>query len=152
MALMRVLAKSIACEGFGGTGAAPETLIALPTEGSCFIEWHRPYVPCALLGLMCLYPSAVLTRPLFQALDTKLNLRFDYNYLFVFGQIQTALLLCSAFFPGKPEFLLIVCLIADVTLMYYFKEYEPCTSTAMNKCATRYVSLPYACIGLSKAV
>jgi Na+/H+ antiporter NhaD/arsenite permease-like protein len=65
-----------------------------------------------------LYPSATLTRPLFQALDPKLNLRFDYNYLFMFAQIQTVLLLCSAFFKNDPRVLLFTCLTADVVLIW----------------------------------
>ena len=73
MNVMRILAKALACTGYGGTGA-PEHLINLPDE-TCFVNWHAVVAPLALLGMCCLYPSAVLTRPLFQALDPKLNLR-----------------------------------------------------------------------------
>jgi hypothetical protein len=134
MNVMRILAKALACTGYGS--GVPEYLIALPEE-ECFAGWHRVVAPLALIGMMCLYPSAVLTRPLFQALDAKLNLRFNYNYLFVFAQIQTALLLCSAFFPNRQMFLLCACLIADISLVWYFKFHEPCTSTALNTCAYR---------------
>jgi hypothetical protein len=134
MNVMRTLAKALACTGYG-TGAQ-EYLIALPGE-PCFVDWHQVVAPLALLGMLCLYPSAVLTRPLFQALDPKLNLRFNYNYLFVFAQIQTALLLASAFYPNSPMFLLSVCLAADVALCWYFKFHEPCTSTPLNTCAYR---------------
>eukprot|EP00937_MAST-01D_sp_MAST-1D-sp2_P002322 g2322.t1 len=126
--VMRVLAKGLACHGYGGNGAS-ERLIALP-DRVCFTEWHGVMAPLAVLGLMCLYPSAVLTRPLFQALDTQLNLKFDYWYLFVFGQIQTLLLLCSAFFPGQPAFLLAfgfsACVnIAALLVLVYGDDYGP---------------------------
>eukprot|EP00937_MAST-01D_sp_MAST-1D-sp2_P004409 g4409.t1 len=70
-------------------------------------------------------------------MDPKLNFRFDYNYLFFFAQIQTLLLLCSAFFKNKPYVLLSVCLIADLALIYYFKYHGPCTSQSLNNCAYR---------------
>ena len=139
MNVMRILAKALACNGYGGTGA-PEHMIALPDE-TCFVDWHSVVAPLALVGICCLYPSAVLTRPLFQALDPKLNLRFNYNYLFVFAQIQTGLLLCSAFFPNNPMFLLCCCLAADLALVWYFKFHEPCTSSALNSMAYRCVCL-----------
>eukprot|EP00937_MAST-01D_sp_MAST-1D-sp2_P000540 g540.t1 len=157
MGIMRILAKGLACQGFNSsyaprtnvtvgnlTGAClteRECMISLPEE-ECFTGRHLAIAPCALVGIICLYPSAILTRPLFQALDPKLNLRFDYNYLFFFAQIQTLLLLCSAFFKNSPAVLLSVCLVADVLLIWYFKAHEPCTSHNLNCCAYRYELAP----------
>eukprot|EP00937_MAST-01D_sp_MAST-1D-sp2_P000589 g589.t1 len=56
-----------------------ERLIHLEQEEICFSGWHRIVAPFSLLGLICLYPSAMLTRPLFQALDTGLNVKFNYS-------------------------------------------------------------------------
>jgi hypothetical protein len=76
--------------------------------------------PAAVLGLCALYPTAMLTRPLFQALDEKLEFHFDYDYLFVFSQLQTFLLVASSFFPNTKEVLLLLCLIVDLVLLRFF--------------------------------
>eukprot|EP00937_MAST-01D_sp_MAST-1D-sp2_P001055 g1055.t1 len=135
MGVMRILAKGLACKGFSGHGQ--EQLIHLEQKEACFVGWHRFVAPFSLIGLICLYPSAMLTRPLFQALDTRLNLKFNYNYIFVFIQLQTLTLLVSVFFPNRPAVLLSVCLFTDIVLIWYFVQHRPCTSQALNTGAAR---------------
>ena len=66
-----------------------DRLIAVASEPvACFEGAHNYVVPLALFGICCLYPAAMLTRPMFQALDQNLKITFDYSYLFVFAQIQ----------------------------------------------------------------
>ena len=70
MGIMRILAKSVACTGYFDGGGEREYLTAQalrnpPRHVACFEGWHRMEAFCAIVGLLCLYPSAMLTRPLF---------------------------------------------------------------------------------------
>eukprot|EP00937_MAST-01D_sp_MAST-1D-sp2_P003769 g3769.t1 len=123
-----------------------------PRYVTCFEGWHSAEAFCAITGLLFLYPSAMLTRPLFQALDSNLNMRFDYTYLFVFAQLQTVLLLVSAFFPSSPNLLLGVALVADVILFWYFWRLRPGTSDPINSMACRAFGLSASMNGCSLLV
>jgi hypothetical protein len=71
----------------------------------------------------------------FTALDQNLKITFDYTYLFVFAQIQTVLLVASAFFPKETELLLCLCLGSDLILVWYFWVKKPCTAPLLNTIA-----------------
>jgi hypothetical protein len=101
----------------------------------CFKGYHNVVVAFAILGIWRLYPAAMLTRPMFQALDQKLAITFDYQYLFVFAQIQTVLLVASSFFPTRAVFLLCLCFVADLILVWYFWKKQPCTAPVLNTLA-----------------
>jgi hypothetical protein len=101
----------------------------------CFEGYHNLVVVFAMIGMSCLYPTAMLTRPMFQALDQNLKITFDYTYLFVFAQIQTVLLVASAFFPSETKLLLGLCLISDLVLVGYFWFKKPCTAPLLNTIA-----------------
>jgi hypothetical protein len=101
----------------------------------CFEGYHNVVVALAVIGICCLYPTAMLTRPMFQALDQNLKITFDYTYLFVFAQIQTVLLVASAFFPRETVLLLCLCLGSDLILVWYFWVKKPCTAPLLNTIA-----------------
>jgi hypothetical protein len=120
MGITRCLAKALACTAYNSEDPDSEArLIAIP-EIECWTGDHRFMAPAAVLGLCALYPTAMLTRPLFQALDEKLEFHFDYDYLFVFSQLQTFLLVASSFFPNTKEVLLSLCLFVDLVLLRFF--------------------------------
>jgi hypothetical protein len=112
--ILRCFAKALACK-------SPDYsyLIAVPTI-ECWTGLHLVMVPAAILGLVVVYPAAMLTRPLFQALNANLNLHFDYNYLFVFSQLQTFLLVLASLAPESPTILVLLCLFVDLVLVWYF--------------------------------
>jgi hypothetical protein len=149
MGIIRCLAKALACTAYDTTDPDSKVyLIAVP-EIQCWVGDHSYMAPAAVFGLCALYPTAMLTRPLFQALDTNLELHFDYDYLFVFSQLQTFLLVVSSFFPNSDVVLLFFCLFVDFVLLYYFatpKEVKvkggdsisgrgACTAVPLNKIA-----------------
>ena len=96
MGLMRVLLNGLACtprdlsswfssdDDTNSTSLNNDVIIALP-ETACFEAPHLAIVPCAMLGIALLFPSAMLIRPLCQTLDTKFGIHFNFSYLFVFG-------------------------------------------------------------------
>jgi hypothetical protein len=112
--ILRCLTKALACE-------SPDYshLIAVPAI-ECWTGLHLVMVPAAILGLVVLYPAAMLTRPLFQALNENLDFHFDYNYLFVFSQLQTFLLVLSSLIPESTTILVLLCLFVDLVLFWYF--------------------------------
>jgi hypothetical protein len=120
MGITRCLAKALACTAYDSEDPNSEAhLIAIP-DIECWTGDHCFMAPAAVLGLCALYPTAMLTRPLFQALDEKLEFHFDYDYLFVFSQLQTFLLVASSFFPNTKEVLLLLCLFVDLVLLRFF--------------------------------
>jgi hypothetical protein len=113
-----------------------DRLTAVKSEPiQCFEGYHNLVVALAMIGICCLYPTAMLTRPMFQALDQNLQITFDYTYLFVFAQIQTVLLVASAFFPNETVLLLSLCFGADLILVGYFWFKKPCTAPLLNTIA-----------------
>jgi hypothetical protein len=120
MGITRCLAKALACTAYDSDDPnSKANLIAIP-DIECWTGDHRFMAPAAVIGLCALYPTAMLTRPLFQALDEKLEFHFDYDYLFVFSQLQTFLLVASSFFPNTKEVLLLLCLFVDLVLLRFF--------------------------------
>jgi hypothetical protein len=120
MGITRCLAKALACSAYNSDDPNSEAhLLSIP-DIECWTGDHCFMAPAAVLGLCALYPTAMLTRPLFQALDEKLEFHFDYDYLFVFSQLQTFLLVASSFFPNTKEVLLLLCLFVDLVLLRFF--------------------------------
>jgi hypothetical protein len=141
--VMKRLLASLACSGyFASSEIEHEYLTADATQlaphyTSCFVGGHRTDAVIGFVGLLGLYPASIIVRPLFQALDLKLNMRFSYNFLFVSGQLQMLLLVVSAFAPQNPDLLLLMALTTNAVCAYYFRRLKPCTSAVINKLAFR---------------
>jgi hypothetical protein len=138
MSFISILTRGLVCST--PTEDNDAGLLVAANEIKCFRGLHLAMAPCALVGICCLYPAVVLTRPLFQALGRNKNrapfeLLFGNSYLFYIGQVQTVLAVVATFFADSVYIVLVTSLVADVLIIGYFLTKAPCSIPSVNTTA-----------------
>eukprot|EP00935_MAST-01C_sp_MAST-1C-sp1_P002322 g2322.t1 len=81
MGLIRVLAQGLVCTASAENNDAGRLVVAHDIK--CFDGLHLAMAPCALVGICCLYPAVVLTRPLLQIYNYVSTVTFREDDSFV---------------------------------------------------------------------